>query len=95
MFPGYFLLVTDHILNLLPQLLLHVWMVDETEHHQAEGGRGRVEPGEEEEDGGGDEADFEVFFREEKILAILIELFDEDINDVVSPDTCGPTTYAK
>ena len=58
-------------------------------------GGGRVEPGEEEEDGGGGEADFEVFFRKEKILAILIELFDEDINDVVSPDTCGPTTYAK
>ena len=95
MFPGYFLLVSDHILNLLPQLLLHVWMVDETEHHQAECGRGCVEPGEKEEDGGGDEADFEVFFREEKILVILIELFDEDINDVVSPDTCGPTTYAK
>ena len=57
----YLLLIADNVLNLLPQFLLNVGVVDQTKDHDAEGGGGRVEPGEEEEDGGGHEADFKVF----------------------------------
>ena len=95
MFARYLLLVPDNILNLLPQFLLDVGVVDEPKHHNAQGGRGRVEAGEEEENGRGDEADFEIFLREEKILVILVELFNEDINDVISLFTSGPLEYAK
>ena len=66
------LLITDNVLNLLSQFLLNLGVVDETENDDAEGGRGRVEPGKEEEDRGGDEADFKIFLREEKILVILV-----------------------
>ena len=95
MFPRYFLLITDNILNLLPESLLDIRVVDEPKHHNAQGGRGRVEAGEEEENGRGDQADFEIFLREEKILVILVELFNEDINDVISLYTGGPSELAK
>ena len=95
MFPRYFLLITDNILNLLPQSFLDVWVVDEPKHHNAQGRRGRVEAGEEEENGRGDQADFEIFLGKEKILVIIIELFNEDINDVISLFTGGSSEYAE
>ena len=79
--------VSDNLLDLLPEFLLYLGMVDEAEHHHTERGGGGVEPSEEEENGGGDETNLEVFPRKENVLPVLVKLIDEDINDVVSLKT--------
>ena len=91
MFAGYLLLITDNVLNLLSQFILNIGVMDETKDHDAEGGGGRVEPGEEEENGGGHEADLKIFLGEEKILVILVQLLDEDIDDVIPLYPRGPS----
>ena len=95
MIRSYFLLVTNNVLYLLSQSLLHLGVVDQTEDDDAEGGGGGVEASEEEEDGGGNEADFKIFLGEEKILVILVQLFNEDINDVIPLCSSGPQNKNK
>ena len=70
-------------------------MVNQAVNNYAQGGRGGVEAGKEEENGRGDQADFEIFLGKEKILVILVELFNEDINDVISLFTGGSSEYAE
>ena len=83
MFRSNFLIISNDVLDLLSEFLLDLRVVDEAKYDDAEGGGGRVEPGEEEEDGGGHEADFKVFLGEEKILVFFVQLFNEDVNDVI------------
>ena len=61
MFRSNFLIISNDVLDLLSEFLLDLRVVDEAKDDDAEGGGGRVEPGEEEEDRGGHEADFKVF----------------------------------
>ena len=93
MFRGDLLRVAQNLLDLLPQPLLDLGVVDEAEDHGAKGGGAGVEPGKEEEEGCGDEADLEVLLGQEDVRALLLQLLDEYIYDVVSLCACFSKTY--